>query len=261
MRSIIFSFFINRELIFEMAIRDLRMINKGALLGYAWLILLPLFQTGAYVLIGSFIFGSRLSENSGVLDYALYVLGGMVPWTIINKMLSESSTQLYSRMELIKQFIYPIETLPMTSLIVGSFGSLVSLLLFITLSLMSVDLSWTILLIPIPMFLLIVFVVGMSWILSIIGIFLKDLREIVTIVLGILVFFTPVVASPEIVGEKVWQIILFNPLSHIVICFRDVYYFEFNPTSWLVFILLSFVALFIGGAVISRAKLVINQYI
>ncbi len=65
MKSIILSFFQNRELIAEMAKRDLKMINKGAFLGYIWLILSPLIQTAAYVIIVSFVFRSSLGEGFG----------------------------------------------------------------------------------------------------------------------------------------------------------------------------------------------------
>lgn len=245
----------------EMAKRDLIMLNKGAFIGYAWLVLQPLILTLAYVLIVSFILGSRLNSDSGVFDYGLYVLGGMIPWQIVTKMLADAPSQLYSRMELIKQVIYPIETLPLTSLLVISFGSFISLIIFILLGIFSTNLSMGILLFPIPFIFLAIFTIGMSWIFSIVGIFIKDLKEITTVILGLMVYATPVIASPELVGERVWALIMLNPLSHIVICFRDVYYLEFNLLSWLIFILMSLFSFVFGALVISKAKLHINQYI
>lgn len=261
MKLIFTSFYRNRQLILEMAKRDLKMINKGAFLGYIWLILGPLIQVVAYVVIVSFIFNARLDESSGPMEYALYVLGGMIPWQIITKSLAEAPTQLYSRMELVKQVIYPIETLPMTSLLVGSFGALVSLLIFVILCISSGHMTWGLVLLPVPVFLLILFVIGISWIFSIVGIFIKDLREMVTVLLGLLVYLSPVVASPSIVGGRMWQLIQFNPLSHIVICFRDVYYLQFTLLSWALFALMAGASFLTGAWVINRAKLLINQYI
>ncbi len=261
MKQIIASFYRNRRLILEMAKRDLKMINKGAFLGYIWLILGPLIQTGAYVIIVSFIFGTSLGGNSGPMDYALYVLGGMIPWQIITKSLAEAPSQIRERMELVKQVIYPIETLPMTSMIVGSFGAAVSFLIFMGVSLFSGTLTWGILLLPVPVVFLVFFLMGVSWIFSIVGIFFKDLREMVMIVLGLMVYLSPVVASPEMVGERIWQLILLNPLSHIVICFRSVYYLEFAIVSWAVFSFMSLATFMLGAWVINRTKLLINQYI
>lgn len=261
MLNIIKSIIVNRQLVIEMAKRDLKMINKGAFLGYFWLVLSPLVQTGAYVLIVSFIFGTRNDSVSGPMDYALYVLGGMIPWQIMTKALAEAPTQLYSRMELVKQVIYPIETLPMTSLIVSSFGTLVSFFIFFILSVLTGGATWGILLIPVPFLFLLLFILGVSWIFSIVGVFFKDLREMVTIILGLLVYLSPVVASPSIVGDRVWSYMLLNPLSHIVICFRDIYYCEFSPLSWFVFVGISIFSFIIGSLSISKAKMIINQYV
>ena len=261
MKSIILSFFQNRELIVEMAKRDLKMINKGAFLGYIWLILSPLIQTAAYVIIVSFVFRSHLGEGSEKTDYALYVLGGMIPWQIITKSLATAPTQIRDRMELVKQVIYPIETLPLTGLVVTSFGALVSLVIFLFLNIVCGKLTWGILLFPVPTVLLILLILGISWIFSIVGIFFKDLREMVSIVLGLLVYLSPVVSSPEMVGGKMWKLILLNPLSHIVICFRDIYYLEFHQLSWIIFIMMASVSFIVGSWVINHTKILINQYI
>ncbi len=254
-------FLTNRELIWEMAIRDLKMINKGAFLGYIWIFLGPLIQTAAYVVIVSFVFRTRLGAESGPLDYSLYVLGGMVPWQIITKSLAEAPTQIRDRMELVKQVIYPIETLPLTSLIVSSFGSLMTMAIFLVLSLVNGTATLGFLLLPLPVFLLVAMVLGISWVFSVVGVFFKDLREMVVILIGLLVYLSPVIASPEIVGERMWRFILLNPLSHIIICFRDVYYLQFHPLSWAVFALMAAACFFLGNWVINRTKILINQYI
>ncbi len=254
-------FFSNRELIWEMAMRDLKMLNKGAFLGYIWLFVGPLIQTAAYVIIVSFVFSTRLGVDSGPLDYALYVLGGMVPWQIITKSLSEAPSQIRDRMELVKQVIYPIETLPLTSLIVSSFGAIMTMLIFLILNIVNGTIIWGFLLLPLPFLLLVIMVLGISWIFSVVGVFFKDLREIVVILVGLLVYLSPVVASPEMVGDTMWRFILFNPLSHIIICFRDIYYLQFHPWSWLIFTVMAFTFFFAGHWVINRTKILINQYI
>ncbi len=259
--SIIRSFIKNHHLIIEMAKRDLMVINKGSLLGCLWLILAPLIQTGTYVIIVSYIFGTKLSLGVGPLDYSLYVLGGMIPWQIITRSLAEAPMQIRDRMELVKQVIYPIETIPLTSLLVSSITSFISFIIFISLSSITNNLSWGMLLFPLPLALLLIFVLGISWICSIVGIFLKDLREIITIIMGLIVYISPVIASPEMVGHDIWKIILLNPLSHIIICFRDTYYSTFHPFSWMIFTGLSLSSFLLGAWIINKTKLMINQYI
>ena len=123
----------SRELVWEMSLRDIKGLNKGAFLGSAWIVLSPFIQTAAYVFIVSFVFQNRLAESSGRFDYAMYVLSGMIPWQILTYGIAAAPTLVRERMDLVKQVIYPIETLPLTNLIVGSFGAVVSLVIYFVL--------------------------------------------------------------------------------------------------------------------------------
>jgi lipopolysaccharide transport system permease protein len=257
----LYSILENLELIREMAIRDLKQSTKGAFLGLMWIIASPLIQVAVYVIVVSFVFKSRLGETSGHFDYAIYVLSGMVPWQLMNKSLTEAPSLIRNRMELVKQVIYPIETLPISTLIVSSIGSIVAFFIFLIISTISLKITWTFLLLPIPFFLLALFLVGAGWIFSIAGILVKDLKEIVTVILGLMVYVSPGIVSEKMIGETVWKIILYNPLAHVVICFRDIYNASFHPLSWFIFVAMSVIVFVLGGLVITKTKIFINEYI
>jgi lipopolysaccharide transport system permease protein len=261
LRKTFYSIIDNRELIREMSIRDLKESTKGAFLGLVWIITSPLIQVAVFVIVVSFVFKSKLGESSGHLDYAIYVLSGMVPWQLMNKSLIEAPSLIRNRMELVKQVIYPIETLPISSLIVSSIGSMVAFFIFLIISTISLNISWTFLILPVPFFLLALFLVGVGWIFSIAGILVKDLREIVTVILGLMVYVSPVIVNEKMVGKIIWKIILYNPLAHVVICFRDIYNASFHPLSWFIFAAMSMSAFVLGGLVITKTKILINEYI
>jgi lipopolysaccharide transport system permease protein len=257
----IFSILKNRELIWEMSLKDLKGGSKGTLLGVLWLALSPLIQVTAYVVIVSFLFKARLSGDSGPFDYALYVLSGMIPWQLLARSINEAPTLIRSNTELVKQVIYPIETLPISNLLVGSFGGLVNFVVFLFLFLISGNGSWSVFLLPIPLLFLFLFILGLSWIFSISGVILKDLKEIVTIIMGLLVYFSPVIVSDSMVGETIWSWILLNPLSHIIISFRDIFWGTFHLWSWVIFLGMSVVIFLSGELFITKAKRLINEYI
>jgi len=260
-RNLFASVLRNRELVWEMAIRDLKGANKGALIGWGWLILSPLIQVSAYVFIVSYLFNMRPAQGSGPTEYAMYVLLGMAPWQFMARSLQEATSLIRDRIELVKQVIYPIETLPATSMIVSAAGPLVTLGIGLVIAAWLGKLGWTHLLLPVPVALLVLLVLGSAWIFSIAGIVLKDLREMVTIAVALLVFISPVVLTRDMVGDHLWSIILLNPLSHVIICFRDVFDGEFHATSWIVFVGMTAVATTLGRWVINRTKLLINEYI
>jgi len=251
----------NRELIWEMALRDLKGRNKGAFLGYMWLVISPLIQVAAFVVIVSLVFKIRLHPGAGSFDYALYVLSGMIPWQIITKSLQESTSLIRERIDWAKQVIYPIETLPLTELLVSSLGSMVTLSIFAILALVTGHFRWTYFLFPLALLPLLMLVLGVSWIFSIVGVIIKDLREVVTIALGLLVYLSPVLMSESMVGKRIWGYILWNPLTHPIICFRDVFSSNFHIWSWIIFLSMALVAFKLGWWVVTRTKLLINEYI
>jgi len=257
----IFSIFVHREMVWETTKRDLKGIHQGAILGFLWIFINPLVQTTIYVMVVSFIFKGRFKENAGPFDYALYVLSGMIPWQVMMVSLQQAPGLIRDRVALIKQIVYPIETLPFTSIIVSCFGSFVSFALFIILTIATGYARLSFVLFPLPLVLLIILVLGLSWILSVVGVWIKDLREIIAVAISLLIYVSPVIASEEMVGARVWHYILLNPLSHVVICFRDIFQSTFHPASWVIFLSMSFSFFMAGALAISKTKLLVNEYI
>lgn len=250
-----------RELILATALREMKEFSKGAFLGLAWRAIEPLVQVGVYVIVICVVFGRGGAGAHAVRDQAGYILSGMIPWQLMLTVLREAPMLIRSRMELVKQVIYPIETLPVSTIIVNSIGSIVVLAVYVTMMLATGNISWTIVFLPIPIFVLILFLIGFSWSASIVGVVLKDLKEVIGIVMHLMVYLSPLVLRPEMVGEKIWWWILLNPLSHVIICFRDVLEGVVHPASWCVFVILTLSSLVLGSTVMCRAKILINEYI
>lgn len=250
-----------RELAWEMTKRDLKVINKGSALGAAWLVLGPTIQVMAYVAILSFVFGAGMKAGEGPFAYAMYVLPGMLPWSLMVRTFQESPTLIANRGEILKQVIYPVETLPWTSITSGLVGGAASFAVYLACGGLTGQLKPTLVLLPVPLVVLAALLLGAAWTLSVVGAVFKDLREIITLAMGILVYFSPVVAREEIVGAMAWRVILCNPLSHVVLAFRDVCDGTWHPASWLVFVGLAGTALLTGAAVIQQAKVRIRDYV
>jgi lipopolysaccharide transport system permease protein len=260
--SVFRSLITNWDFARAMSARELRVINKGAMLGIAWLILRPLIQVAAYVCIVSYVFGARLGPDSGTFDYALHVLSGLISWQMIQRSLEESSSLIRDRMDILKQVIYPVETLPVSALLTSLPAPAVSLAIYIVLALAGGKLTWSVLALPVPLLLLAAFLIGCSWIFMVVGAVLKDLREVIAVFLGLAVYFSPVLVSEAMVGPTLWHLILIlNPLSHMVITFRDVLQGGFHPASWGVFAAMAGFAFVAGAWTVNRTKVYINEYL
>jgi lipopolysaccharide transport system permease protein len=249
----------NRRLMIEMAKRDLLMTTKGAILGWSWLAMVPLVQALAYVLFVSLLL--RGNVEGGRFDYVIYVLSGQIPWAIVTRALQDAPVLLRNRSELVKQVIYPVESLPVTSVMVGTLGTALTFLVFMIFAVPSGAISISIMFLPIALAVLGLFLLGVSWIFMIAGVIFKDLKEIATVLLGLLALLSPVVMTEELVGPRIWQLLLWNPLAHIVVVFRDVFFGEFHVASWCIVVLITVIAFITGGWLLSRAKIAINEYL
>lgn len=251
----------HRVFAWEMAKHELRSLFQGSMLGISWLALRPLVQTGAYIFLVGFVFQARLGDRGSYFDYTIYVLTGMVAWEYMSKALAETPMLIRSRMAIVSQVVYPVETLPLASLLVGAVGPSVTLVIVLILGTLGGSLAWTTIFIAIPIFMLLAFLIGVGWIFMFVGVVVKDLAEVVGVLLGLMVYFSPVILKEAMVGPRLWQLIQLNPLSHVVICVRDVFYGTFNPISWLIFAAMTILALAIGGWIVSLAKVKINEFL
>tara|TARA_Y100000589_G_C27172517_1_gene637319 strand:- start:981 stop:1766 length:786 start_codon:yes stop_codon:yes gene_type:complete len=251
----------NKELIIELIRKELKILHKGSILGMFWLFFLPLFQTLMYVFLISFLINFKFNTNYTIYEHSLYVLGGIIPWQIISSSIQKSPMIIREKVEYIKQVIFPIRTLPIISISVNSFGVIVSFIFFLICSLSFGLLSWSIILLPILLILIFIFLIGIGWIFSVIGIFFKDLKEILTIFFSFIIYLTPVVINQNMVNGFYWNIIMLNPFSHFIVCFRDLYYYQFHFTSWLVLLLISLISFFLGLWLINKTEHIIGQFI
>src|SRR4051812_39555356 len=260
-QSLALSLIDKRPLTRAMAVRELKGSQRGTILGIAWLVLRPFVNAGAYVVIVSYVFRAKLAPDAGPFDYALYILAGLFVWQILQHGLEEATSLIRQRMDIIRDMVYPIETLPITAFFVNAVGPVTLLSVYLVLAASVGRLGWTILLLPLPLTLLLAMLLGMSWMLMVLGVVLRDLREIIAILLSLMVYVSPVLLSQSMVPERLWSLMLLNPLAHPIIAFRDVLEGGFHPLSWVAFAGLALGALTAGGWLITRAKVTINEYL
>lgn len=260
-REFIPTFYRNRDLIWNMAVFDLHGQTKGSLLGLIWIALVPLIQTLVYVVFISFIFKVRGATGGGAFDYAIYVMTGQMTWVFMTRSIMDAPMVLRKQIALIKQVVYPVETLPLTSLLIAGVGSVFTFIVALVLGAVEGLVSWTILLFPLALVLMLLFLLGSTWILMLAGVILKDLREIISVVFSMMFFLSPVILTEKIVGPTIWTFILLNPFAHVVIAFRDLFYGTFHPMSWIIFLALTIATLVVGALLVARTQLMINEYV
>lgn len=227
-----------RQLIYELAKRDITDRYSGQALGSFWAFGHPALQLAVYVFVFNFVF--RAKVDSGGLssqDYVTYILSGLIPWLTLQEIINRSATVLVAHSNLVKQTVLPLEVLPL-KVVLSALGtqlvSMVGLVLYVGLTQRGLSPSY--LLLPIVIVLQILFVVGAAFVLSALTVFVRDLKDAVLVFSYVGVYLVPVVYSPAWVPALVRPLLYLNPFSHLAWCFQDVIFYCSiqHPVAWVV---------------------------
>ncbi len=221
----------------------------GQALGSLWAIGLPLLMMGVYVFAFLVLFHGRVPGSTGSVGYAAYMLAGLAPWLAVQEALGRAPTAVTGNAGLVKQIVFPNEVLPLRV----ALGVLPTL---------AVGLLVTAILLPfahdggiftLPLLVLVVLchtlmMAGFVYILSAVGVFLRDVREFVSVVLSVGMFLQPIFYLPGSAPRALQVVFHLSPISYLIWCYRDalLYGAITRPIDWLVLPILS-AAIFVLG--------------
>jgi lipopolysaccharide transport system permease protein len=251
-----------RQLTWEMTRREISDRYAGQALGTFWAVGHPLAQMGVYIFVFAFVFKARATgaatSANAPLDYISYLLSGLIPWIAFQESMAKASTVIRSNANLVKQVVFPIEILPVK----GVFASMLTqgimtLLLLIYIAISRGGLPWTVALLPLLLASQAFAMIGASWVLGAVGVFLRDTKDLVQLSNLIGVYLVPIAYLPAAMPAALRPILFANPFSYMAWCFQDALYHGTitNPAAWLVFPLGSVLTMVLGFRLFSALKL------
>lgn len=234
---------------------------KRSYLGISWILLSPLVWVFFLALIFSEQFGikGRITPVPGQenLNFGLYLYCGLLPFLAFSEAMNKGMNAVRSSAGLVQKVIFPMEILPFTNTIASMIDKFFGVgALLIVVVLFGRDLHWTALALPLIVVLQVMFILGLSYFMAVLGTYLPDLSEVMRPVIRGTFFLTPILWSPERLPERIRWVVDYNPLAYLVNAYRDVVLFGNLPgaLSTLYFTLFS-VALFVAGfALFNRLK-------
>lgn len=210
----------HRGLTWQMTLRDLRARHRGSHLGAAWTVLTPLLLLGVYTLVFSTILRVRFerSTSDGVGVYAVTLFTGMMVYAMFAEPLARAPMLVAARPNFVKKMVFPLEILPVCT-ILGAMGvSLVALAVTLGLHvLMGGAVSAWMLAFPAVLVPLVLVSLGAGWFLAALGVFVQDLQQLCgVLVQRVLFFLTPIFYPPESVPAEFRWMLDLNPMSSVV---------------------------------------------
>jgi lipopolysaccharide transport system permease protein len=221
---------------------------QDSIFGFLWAIFHPLLYIIIYTVVLEKIMSRNLDSNLIKTSYGIYIFSGMISWNLAVDILTQSIGMLNQYANIIKKTAFVKIVLPI--IVIGN--SIINFLIIFTLLILycifSTSLNINLLPYVIPIVVAqVIFLIGLGVLLSIINVFVKDISQIVQILLQILFWLTPIVYMDSDMPEYLKNIIFLNPLSYFISGMHDIFYFgrapDLNPII-IIFALGLFICLF-----------------
>ena len=214
-----------RTMIASLIQRDLRGRYKGSVLGFAWTFLNPLLQLVVYTVVFSTIM------RAGIEDYYLFLFVALIPWIFFSTSLTGGASCIWTQKEMVKKIYFPREVLPIAHVTCQLVNMLLSfIVVFAVLLISGKGINIVILPYLIPIILVeYMLALGIAFVTSSLTVYFRDLEHILTIIAMAWQFLSPIMYSIDMVPDQLRPILLMNPMSSVIIAYRDILYYKQAP--------------------------------
>lgn len=244
----------NRKLLITLAVDDFKQEYLGSYLGLIWAFIKPT----VFIAVIWFVFevGFRSAPSSKGVPFVLWLSSGFASWFFFSEALSSGVNSIISKRYLVKKVDFRVSILP----VVTNLSSLIIHMIFLVILAVIFfcngyfpTIYW--LQLPFYTFSLFILLLGLNWLVSTLRLFVKDIGQIVGIILQVGFWGTPIFWSTTLVPGKYQFFIKLNPMYFIVSGYRDTFINEqwfWNRGSELVIFGVITLFLFILGAIVFK---------
>lgn len=250
----------DREIIYNLVVKELKVRYRGSYLGFLYALLNPLVSTVVFAVVFTFIIRIKMEH------YGLYLLTGFMPWIFFQQSLSESATSIIRNANLIKKVMFPREIFPMSSILacLVNFGLGICVMLPFLAGYGHFSARWAYL--PLILLVHLAFTLGLGLFLASTNVMFRDIGNLVEIVIFVWFYANPIIYPLRMLQTKVYEIgrpelltvYLLNPMASIMVLYRHAL-FAVESSDVLrvavpVAVVSAFLALVVGQSVFSRLQ-------
>ncbi len=247
----------NRALIRSMVRRDILARYRGSFGDVFWTILNPLLLMLTYYFVFGVVLKTRFGADQSSAGFVLYFLAGMLPWLAFSEPVGRSPGVILEHRNFVKKLVFPLETLPVNHAVAGLVTEIFALAVFLCLLLalrheIPVTAAW----LPVLLIPQLLFTLGICWFLAALGVFMRDLAQVMGFILTLWFFITPICYPESSLSPAATQILSLNPLFVLVRGYRAIFLEHSAPpvtplvSVWIV----SFVTFLLGHAWFYRLR-------
>jgi lipopolysaccharide transport system permease protein len=209
----------NWQLINQMVKREVVGRYKGSFFGLAWSFLNPILMLAIYTFVFSVVFKAKWGTNSdeGKVQFALVLFVGLIIFNLFSEAINRAPSLILGNVNYVKKVVFPLEILPVISIGSSLLHALINLfVLMITITIFNGYFNWATILIPLILLPLAFLILGLSWILASLGVYVRDVGQTTGLLTSALLFLSPVFYSIDTLPPRFQFWMMLNPLSFII---------------------------------------------
>jgi len=230
-----------RNLLLQLTLREVQARYRGSTLGMAWSVLQPLLMLAVYTIVFSQVFKAKWvhasTDTDGQLDFAIQLFAGLISFGIFSECLVRAPSVVIANPSYVTKVVFPLESLGIAVVAGSVFQGLTSLLVLGLFELIGKGaVPITIVLTPLVWLPLMLACLAMTWVVSALGVYLRDLNQIAGVAVNLLIYLSPVFYPISAAPRLLQKLLLLNPLTLVIEQTRRVAVNGSAP-SWLYIVL------------------------
>lgn len=251
------SLYANRSLLRSLVIRDIETRYRGTMLGFLWAVVYPLMMLAVYAFVFGGVFNARWGSGGDMKDFVLMLYCGLIVHALFSETLSRSPAAVLSNPSYVKKVVFPLELLPISHLASAIFNTLIGLgLLCVFLLIQHQSIPPTALYVPLVFIPLLLLTAGLAWFLAAIGVFFRDVGQMIGVGMSVLLFLSPVFYPASSAPALAQKLIYLNPLTYPMEELRAVLILGNQPdwSYWLAYFAVSLIVAALGLWVFQKVR-------
>ncbi|HMW55892.1 MAG: ABC transporter permease [Candidatus Accumulibacter sp.] len=230
--AMVLSLWHNRQLIIQMTRREVIGRYRGSIMGLAWSFFNPVLLLLVYTFVFSIVFKARWGTGAeeSRADFAILLFIGMIIHGVFSECVNRAPSLIVGNVSYVKKVVFPLQILPLVALGSALFHAAVSIVVLLVAKLLvHGSVPWTLLFLPMALLPLLIGTLGIAWVLAALGVFIRDIGQITSLLTTVLLFISPVFYPISSLPAKYQQILLLNPLTFVIEESRRIMFFGTVP--------------------------------